>query len=209
MRSHFGSTAYWAARYSAGGRSGAGSYGALADYKARFVNGLIELNAVRSVADFGCGDGNLLSMLPVHDYTGLDVSATVLARCSVRFPQHKFLLFDQAANMPPADMCLSMDVIYHLVEDLVFAAYMDALFSRALGLVAIYSSNVDQEWPNPHVRHRRFSDYIAARCPDWRLRAHVPNPHPFDSARPNDTSFADFFVYARAGRDCSLLAPGA
>ena len=73
----------------------------------------------------------------------------------------------------------------------------------------IYASNADRNWTAPHVRHRRFTDHVAATQPDWRLLAHVPNPHPYDPDRPDETSFADFFVYARAGEGCTVRVPEA
>lgn len=196
---HFSSAAYWDGRYQLGGSSGAGSYGRLARFKAAFINAFVAANDVADVVDLGCGDGNLLSMLLVDAYTGVDVSETVLQRLAARFPDHRFVPFAAIDGVGSADLTLSVDVIFHLVEDDVFARYMAALFTRARRFVLIYASNVDLPWPAPHVRHRRFSDYVALRFPDWRLIAHVPNRHAFDPARPDDTSFADFFVYARGG----------
>jgi SAM-dependent methyltransferase len=207
MSETFDSATYWDARYRAGATSGAGSYGRLAGYKAAFINGVIEANQIAHVADFGCGDGNLLSLLRPVAYTGMDVSPTALDRCTKRFPNHHFMPFANAVDLNPADLCLSVDVIYHLVEDDVFAAYMDALFAHAVRLVLIYASNVDANWSSPHVRHRRFTDHVATRFPRWRLRALVPNPYPFDPARPDDTSFADFFVYALPSAHGVLYLP--
>jgi SAM-dependent methyltransferase len=209
MTDIFDSALYWDARYRAGATSGAGSYGRLASYKAAVINGVIEANDIAHVADFGCGDGHLLSLLRPRAYTGLDVSDTALARCAERFPAHRFLPFARVSELRPADLCLSIDVIFHLVEDDVFIAYMQALFRQAARLVLIYASNVDRGWPSAHVRHRRFSDYVAKHFPAWRLRAHAPNPYPFDPARVDDTSFSDFFLYARADTDCMLPLPGA
>lgn len=195
---HFSSAGYWDQRYRRGGHSGSGSYGRLADFKAGFINAFMAENDVADVIDLGCGDGNLLSMLDVGTYTGVDVSPAVLARLTDRFPQHAFIPFDALPTQPPADLALSIDVIFHLVEDDVFTRYMHALFSHARRFVLVYASNVDLPWPSPHVRHRRFSDHVALTWPDWRLVAHVPNRYAFDPARPDETSFADFFVYARA-----------
>jgi SAM-dependent methyltransferase len=209
MNASFCSAQYWEVRYKTGGTSGAGSYGRLAHYKAAVINGVAELNRITHVADFGCGDGNLLSLLRPVAYTGLDVSDTVIARCRTRFPEHVFLSFAQAEALQPADLCLSIDVIFHLVEQDVFAAYMAELFKHATRLVLIYSSNADLNWPAPHVRHRRFTRHIAEQFPDWRLCAHLPNPFAYDPAYPNDTSFSDFFIYARAGSACRLPVPSA
>jgi hypothetical protein len=207
----FASAGYWQARYAAGGNSGAGSANALARYKAALVNRFVACNRVESVVEFGCGDGSQLALLDLPRYLGLDVAPAALARCAARFagrPGYAFRLLAPAAESPPAaELGLSLDVIYHLVEDAVFEAYIAALFAAATRFVIVYSSNVDLAWPAPHVRHRRFTDHVAHTRPDWRLMAHLPNPRPFDPARPDATSFADFFVYAAAGEGCMLTIP--
>jgi SAM-dependent methyltransferase len=202
--SDFSSASYWEGRYRAGGHSGAGSYGRLAAFKAAFVNGFVELNAIRSVVEFGCGDGNQLSRLSVPHYTGVDVSPTVLARCRTRFPNHRFVDPSRLGDVPAADLGLSMDVIFHLTEDAVFEDYMRSLFDLSADFVIIYSSDRDARTPDRHVRHRSVSAYIEHRLPVWTLLARVPNIYPFDPRRPHDTSFSDFMVFGRGRRDCHL-----
>lgn len=192
------SAAYWESRYRSGGTSGAGSYGRLARFKADFINTFIRRRGVGSVLDLGCGDGALLSLLQAPAYTGVDVSPTSLVRCTARFPDHRFVPLEALDDEPAADLALSIDVVFHLVEDAAFVQHMAALFGHAARFVLVYASNVERAWPAPHVRHRRFTDHVAATQPDWVLEAHVPNRYPFDPASPEDTSFADFFVYAKA-----------
>ena len=209
----FSSARYWEARYIQGGHSGAGSYGILADYKSAFLNFFIQSNQIASILDFGCGDGNLLSLLHPPAYTGVDVSPTSLAACARRFdtrPNHRFRLFDELKPTDRAELSLSIDVIYHLIEDSVFNRYLEALFARSHRFVILYASNTDQSWPDAHVRHRRFTDAVIRNFPDWRLAAHLPNPHAYRPDAPNSTSFADFFVYAKAaaGEPCILTIPG-
>ena len=45
--------------------------------------------------------------------------------------------------MRKADLSLSLDVIYHLVEDDVFEYYMRTLFEASNGYVIIYASDSD------------------------------------------------------------------
>ena len=96
-----------------------------------------------------------------------------------------------------ADLVLSLDVVFHLVEDDVFHAHMAALFARADRLVAIYASDRDETTRDAHVRHRAISAWVAAHAPGWERVMHVANPYPFDGTRAEDTSFADFHVYGR------------
>lgn len=206
----FDSAAYWERRYGAGGTSGAGSQGRLAKFKAGFVNAFVRQNAVESMLDLGCGDGRQAALLDVPDYVGIDVSPTTIARCRTRFAGDPRRRFQQAdAPLHPAELALSMDILFHLVEDAVFDAYLDRLFGSATRYVLVYASNVDLAWPAAHVRHRAFTPLVSTRFPDWRLAAHVPNLFPYDPARPDDTSFADFFVYTRRGERCVLEIPTA
>jgi SAM-dependent methyltransferase len=193
----FSSMGYWESRYRSGGTSGAGSTGRLAAFKAGIINSLVAEQRIASVIDLGCGDGALLPLLTVPGYIGVDVSPAALARCAARCPQHRFLPYDELDQAPPAELAMSIDVVFHLIEDAVFTRYMAALFGHATRFVLVYASNVDMSWPAPHVRHRRFSDHVAATQPDWQVLAHLPNRYPFDPARPDDTSFADFFLYGR------------
>jgi hypothetical protein len=110
-------------------------------------------------------------------------------------------------TIPPAELTLSLDVIYHLIEDDVFADTVRTLFAWATRFVIIYASNTDSSWPSAHVRHRQFTRHVAATEPDWRLLAHLPNPYPYDPARPDDTSFADFFIYGQGGAACAIAVP--
>jgi hypothetical protein len=100
-------------------------------------------------------------------------------------------------------------VIYHLIEDKVFTEHMNNLFERASRFVIIYASNRNSSWPDEHVRHRRFSDHVTKAWPEWQLRAHVPNPYPYDRMRTETTSFADFYVYGRATEGCLIRLPSA
>jgi SAM-dependent methyltransferase len=197
----FSSAGYWETRYRSGGTSGAGSHGRLASYKAGVINTLVAQQRIASVIDLGCGDGSLLPLLALPGYVGVDVSPAALVRCAARCPQHRFVLFDALDTVPPAELALSVDVIFHLVEDAVFEDHVAALFGHATRLVLVYASNFDRGWPSPHVRHRRFTDHVAATQPDWRLLAHEPNRYPFDPENPDDTSFADFFLFGRVGSE--------
>jgi SAM-dependent methyltransferase len=185
-----------------------GSVGRLARFKADTVNGFIAGNRISSVIDLGCGDASLLAQLELPgDYVGVDVSPTALALCTARFPERRFVTPEDLRTVSPAELTLSLDVIYHLIEDSVFTNTIRTLFAWATRFVVIYASNIDATWPSAHVRHRRFTDHVAATEPDWRLLAHLPNPYPYDAARPDETSFADFFIYGRRGAPCSIVVP--
>ena len=74
----------------------------------------------------------------------------------------------QNYNNEKADAVLSLDVIYHLVEDTIFEKYMDNIFDCAQRWVVIYSSNFDglDESLAEHVRHRKFTNWVTANRRD-------------------------------------------
>ena len=196
-----GSSRYWDRRYAAGGNSGAGSYNRLAEFKADFLNRFVDEHGVGSVIEFGCGDGAQLRLASYPSYVGVDVSQTAVELCRGIFADDRSKTFWRSDELPPgaeADLALSLDVIYHLVEDPVFDGYMAQLFRSAGRFVIVYSSDMDATWPAKHVRHRRFTDWIGRNQPRWRARSTVKNAYPYDPADPEHTSFADFHVFERA-----------
>ncbi len=196
-----GSASYWELRYRNGGTSGAGSYGRLAEFKAEVLNEFVRAKGVRTVIEFGCGDGAQLELASYPEYVGIDVATISIERCSTRFAHDSTKRFYLAEALPrdfgAFDLALSLDVIFHLVEDRVFDSYMRSLFARAKHHVVIYSSNYDALSASPHVRHRKFTDWIAKRAPGWKPAGYLPNRFPFDPSRTEETSFADFYFFSR------------
>ena len=207
IRNFPGSARYWEERYARGGTSGAGSYNRLAEYKASFLNQFVAEHAIADVIEFGCGDGSQLSLATYPKYIGLDVSRSAVDRCKTRFATDatkSFYLYDSLAfvdnhGLFRADLTLSLDVIYHLIEDQVFEAYMRHLFAAARRYVVIYSSDFEAAH-QLHERNRAFSDWLRANQPDWQLQTRLPNPYPYDPNDQDNTSLADFYVYTRVAR---------
>ena len=198
-----GSAGYWERNYAKGGTSGGGSYGALAHAKAEFLNGFVREHDLRSVTEFGCGDGHQLSLADYPHYVGLDVSRTAIGLCKRRFaddPTKSFFLYDgecfvDRAHLFDADLAISLDVIYHLVEGLVFERYMSHLFAAGRRYVVVYSTDTTIRSTAPHVLHRRFSSWVDENCPHWRLEQVARGPG-------SGPGRADFFVHERlTGRD--------
>jgi hypothetical protein len=200
-----GSQEYWEERYAAGGTSGRGSSGELATYKSKFLNEFVGNRRIETVIEFGCGDGSQLSLANYQNYIGLDVARTAIELCSTRFKSDRtksFFLYDPRAFVDQqgvfrAQLALSLDVIYHLIEDTVFELYMRHLFAAAEQFVIVYSSNAEMPDAEPHIRHREFTAWVAANLPKWRLAQRVPNTYPASADRRSG-SFADFFVFQRA-----------
>ena len=199
-----GSTQYWQNRYIKGGNSGAGSYNELAKMKAETINQFVITNNIQQVIEFGCGDGNQLSLYEFNGYIGLDVSSHVVERCIERFKDDKtksFMLYNSEAfcdnhQILLADLTLSIDVIYHLVEDQVFRNYMTHLFYASKKYVLIYASNFDTE-QRFHEKNRHFTLWIDDHLKDWKLIEKIENPFSYEFNNRKKTSKADFYVYKK------------
>lgn len=193
-----GSAKYWDQRYAKGGTSGAGSYGRLAQFKADVLNRFVNENCIESVVELGCGDGNQLALFQFPRYLGVDVSPAAVARCRERHGADSTKAFRLASELGVArgQLALSLDVIYHLVEDSVFETYMRQLFAVSDRFVGIYSSDFDGQADSPHVRHRAVRKWVGDHMPEWELITVEKNPYPLMSD-PENESFADFYFFGR------------
>lgn len=196
------SKTYWEDRYASGRDSGAGSYSHLAQFKASVLNAFVAENDVADVIEFGCGDGAQLRLANYGRYTGVDVSPQAIALCRKRLSGDATKTFYTTSELPAgvvADLAMSLDVVYHLVEDEVFESYMQRLFDSARRFVIVYSSNEERAESVPHVRHREFTRWVLENAPQWSLTGVVKNKFPYDPDYPHKTSFADFYMFRKEG----------
>jgi SAM-dependent methyltransferase len=194
---------YWEQRYSHGGSSGDGSYGQLAQFKADYINQFVNDHEISSVIEFGCGDGNQLALASYPKYIGLDVSKSAIFLCANRFStdlSKSFFLYDpkcfvDTTGVFQCELSLSLDVIFHLVEEQVYEAYMHHLFSSATRFVIIYSSNSEKTQPAAHVRNRCFTQWIEENIKGWVLVEKTVNKFPYNNV-DRSGSWSDFYVYS-------------
>ena len=150
----------------------------------RLLNQFAMEKRIQSVLDFGCGDGRQAEGFVFPFYVGLDVSEAAVHGCRERFgaqPNRVFYWYD-GRELPmelrtyEPDLSLSLDVIFHLVEDSIFEQYMRTLFGSGADFVAIYSTNGTFPDPMPHVRHWHFTLWVAEFQPEWVSDSASPKP---------------------------------
>lgn len=203
FRLPFSSADYWEERYREGRTSGSGSYGRLAQFKADTINEFVKSKNIKQAIEFGCGDGNQLSMFHIPSYIGVDVSQDIVAKCRARFaddPNKFFLTTTEFAQKSyTAEITLSLDVIFHLVEDEIFKDYIKILLNASEKYCIIYSCNEDvSESDSIHVKRRKFTAWIEANHPEWKLLQVIYNKYPHDGTlNPQDSSFSDFYFYQK------------
>ena len=193
---------YWEKRYKNGGNSGSGSYKHLATFKALILNNFIKINNISTVIEWGSGDCNQLSLANYQNYIGFDVSQTAINICKKKFkndPSKKFFyMSENYVNDKKADLSLSLDVIYHILEDDAFHLYMQNLFNSSNKYVCIYSSNFNKKGGAKHVKHRKFTDWINKYlAKNWKLKIYIPNKYNIHSDYNGTKSTSDFFIYEK------------
>ncbi len=194
--SPFSSIAYWRNRYAKGQNSGSGSYGQVAEFKAKVLNEFIGENSSSRCIEFGCGDGNQLGMLKIPSYLGCDVAPDAVELCIEKYGNDgskSFMLYDPKYfvnnSFITADLTLSMDVILHLIEDEIYADYMSALFAASTKNVAIFTTATDVQ-PGKMAPHNKFRDHrpwVRDFAPTFREIKSVLAPS--ELRYPEDTGF--------------------
>lgn len=189
----FNSKKYWNDRYVKGGNSGLGSYNHLVQFKSDVINNFIEKNEIKSIVDYGVGDGNQLKLIDTEKliYTGIDVSEFIISKCKEEFKDDKtktFIHSDNIDNELKADLALSCDVIYHLIEEHVYKEYMGNLFSMSKKYVIIYAPNINYN-ETVHVKKRDFIEYIFDNYLNFNLIKRIKKNIgcPFYIFQKNDT----------------------
>lgn len=187
--------AYWDRRYREGRTSGAGSEGDEGAYKAEYLSRFLADHNVKTVVDWGCGDGQVLELVEFPSgtqYIGVDVSPTIVERMRAKDlgPRCLFHTVDSFANgtRTHLELALSFDVLFHFPDDADYAAYLTWLFQSAERYVMIYATNYAGGQTARHVYRREFTPDIAERFPDWELRT---------VETPLREGLASFFVYEK------------
>lgn len=158
---------YWNRRYRSGGRSGQRK---LPDRKleeryrnrGRLISRFALRNQVSTVLDIGSGDGRQAAYLDVPGYLGVDPSIEAVRLARKQNPAKTFELLE---DPEPRDMHLSLEVMFHLIDDDTYRQHLDLLFS-ADRFVVVWASDHD-ETGAAHVRHRHWTPDVEG----WRLTA--------------------------------------
>ena len=203
---------FWNELYARGKDSGPGSKGRLAEFKAEVINRIMDDEDVHTILDFGCGDGMMTELYNIDDrkYIGIDISTEAIKKClSVEHGDDVFMTYDEWIYVSPPglfDCVLSVDVLFHIIEDDLFHDYMTMLFDASSNVVVIYAYDSNEK-PHPdsikqpkHMKYRKFTNWIDSNISGFKLIEHIPNRYPFIIGDKN-TSISDFYIYKRKESD--------
>ena len=120
-------------------------------------------------------------------------------KCKKEFNNDDTKSFYLTTDIPQikADLTLSLDVIYHLVNDYAYNGYMHQLFESSNQFVIIYSTNSDQtNSPAVHIKNHKFSDWVDNHRPDFSLLTKINNKYPYNGDN-TVSSPCDFYIYQK------------
>lgn len=158
-----------------------------------------------TVLDLGVGDGRQALALSctgvVSNVTGFDISWHIVhhLKTQLNVTRHDclergplYVYWYDGFELPEMvkdqgyDVAISMQVVFHLLEDALYERYMDILFSFARHVVIIHAPDSQTQLPaaaHEHMRYRIFSNWVAKLHPEWILhhKVSIPSKFGFDS----------------------------
>lgn len=136
--------AYWEIHYQVGGTSGAGSIDEYRAWKWETITRY--LPEVEHVIDIGCGDLSFWEDRDCQDYTGIDVSSTVIAKNRRLRPRWAFIVApaEQRIEHLHKDCVFCLDLLFHIMNDNSFRAILNNLCYYSTNYIFIYNW-----WKNP------------------------------------------------------------
>tara|TARA_S200000501_G_scaffold284356_1_gene268624 strand:- start:1218 stop:1859 length:642 start_codon:yes stop_codon:yes gene_type:complete len=176
------SSQYWEDRYYYGGNSGSGSYYKNAAEKADYLNAKIDQLDIDTIVDIGCGDGNNLKLFKIQNYYGFDVSKTIISQNKREFKNDRskqFLIIDEnfdenLSNIRNQEnikkiICVSFDVIGHLVEDEIYDNHLKSfdLVNPDYLIISNFDVETEYDLSVPHIKGRNYPRDLLNR--GWKL----------------------------------------
>lgn len=148
---------YWNGRYLAGHGSGAGSLDEPVKRKVEWLASTCE--ELRTITEVGCGDFNfgkhLTDRYPRAIYTGLDIAQSVIHNNKQLYGSWRKEFFSRFEVIPPADLLLCVDVLFHISSDAEYHAMLSRLktaWTKYLALTAYEYDAMGKRSNHVHIR---------------------------------------------------------
>lgn len=186
----FNTRRYWNRRYQRGSGSSFEPHEGVINFETGLINEFIKKHEIKSVLDMGCGDGSVfqrLRNLPI--YHGMDISSIIIARMQQKYEKDDSRMFFEPHTMPDYyyDLVISIDTIYHLVNDHEYIDYLEKLEKKCKNYLIISSTNYNAYYGGGYIRHRAFLKDI--KDLGFKLLKKVDSPF--------DTDQCGYFVFEK------------
>lgn len=143
---NFNNSTFWENRYNTNPQlgSGIGSREPYLSYKKELIAEILQQYNPGTVLDVGCGDLEVVKELEISNYTGIDVSSTVLSKNKNIKPKWNFIqgnfLDIIKNNNVKADLVMCLDVLIHQHDYQSYHDFVGALVesSNLIGIISAY-----------------------------------------------------------------------
>lgn len=158
---------YWENRYKNGGNSGEGSRGNHKKWKWSILDKYI--HEIDNIVDVGCGDLAFMKGIDVINYTGIDISQTMINQNKTLKPKWDFICSSADVNINElkGDVVFCHDMLFHILDDGVYKAILENLIEYSNNYISIYTwhSNPLNKWykkqkKDSYQAYRDFNQYI-------------------------------------------------
>ena len=158
----FDNREFWERRYTTDLElgSGAGSRGEFLEYKRRLLYRVIEEFHPRSILDVGCGDIEVTREASFSgEYTGIDLSPSIIARNQMSQPAWKFIEGDfldiVRRDRLAADLVVCLDVLIHQHDYETYRAFVRELVNatQKVAIINGFEQPRKRKRVNPNVAY--------------------------------------------------------
>ena len=141
---------YWDQRYIDDGTSGAGSIGDYRNFKWGIIDRYVPF--LQSVVDVGCGDISFWERRDCIDYTGIDISRTIIKRNRILRPDWEFLQSNAETRIEKLSKStvFCFDMLFHIMNDKTYLKVLENLIAYSRNHIFIYT------WINNPFRKTRL-----------------------------------------------------
>jgi hypothetical protein len=107
---------YWDIHYINGGKSSDSNIDTAREWKMGILQ-KYGLHYNTSIIDIGCGDMDFWNNFPLKDYTGVDISPTIIKQNHIKYPNYK-LYCSNSSNLLKisANYVICFDMLFHIMN---------------------------------------------------------------------------------------------
>ena len=153
----------WDQRYIDNGTSGAGSIGDYRDFKWSIIYKHVPF--LRSVVDVGCGDISFWEGKDCENYTGIDISKTIIERNRILRLDWEFIWSNAETRIEglSKDTVFCFDMLFHIMNKETYIKILENLIYYSRNYIFIYT------WINNPLRKTRRMKRLFTAVTNFKL----------------------------------------
>lgn len=130
---------YWDQRYASGGTSGEGSIGSDGEWKWSVIERYVPF--LTNVLDIGCGDLTFWEGRDCENYTGIDISKTIVEVNTKKRPKWKFIHGNAEIRIEglKKDVVFCFDVLFHIMNTKTYREVLKNICHYSNDFIFIYT----------------------------------------------------------------------